>query len=184
MHVKKRLAFLSTLLILSMILFHTAAFAGTDGDAQTFKNEKYYYKLGNFNADLKNYREAVKAYTQALHLKPDYAEAYVRLGIIYQQKGMYRDALELFLKAINIKPDYAEAHYYLGVSYERPSMYRNAIAAFKEAIKNKPGYAEAHYNLGVAYIVLNDIGSALAEYDILKHINAETAHKLFHQILK
>jgi len=63
-------------------------------------------------------------------------------------------------------------------------MYKEAIEAYKQAIRITPDLANAHYNLGVAYLILNDRGSALEEYKILKELNPEMANKLFNLIYK
>ena len=50
--------------------------------------------------------------------------------------------------------------------------------SFKQAIKINPDFADAHYNLGAAYLLLNDRGSALKQYKILKSLDPELAKKL------
>jgi hypothetical protein len=42
----------------------------------------------------------------------------------------------------------------------------------------------AHFLLGVAYLQLNDRGSALEQYKILKSLDSELAKKLFDFIYK
>ncbi|MCK5512456.1 MAG: tetratricopeptide repeat protein, partial [Thermodesulfovibrionia bacterium] len=61
---------------------------------------------------------------------------------------------------------------------------KEAIEAFKQAIRIKPDYAIAYYNLGVAYLNLNDRGSALEEFKILKELDTELANKLYKEIYK
>ena len=61
-------------------------------------------------------------------------------------------------------------------------MYKEAIEACKQAIRFKPDDAEAHYILVIVYLQLNDRGSALEEYKILKTLNPEMANKLFNLI--
>ncbi len=57
-----------------------------------------------------------------------------------------------------------------------------AIEFFKQAIRIKPDYADAHNDLGLAYLGLNDRGSALEQYKILKKLDTEQANKLFNFI--
>jgi len=61
-------------------------------------------------------------------------------------------------------------------------MYREPMEAFNQAIRIKPDYAKAHYNLGIIYLVLNDRGSALEQYKILKTLDPEMANQLFNLI--
>ncbi len=78
----------------------------------------------------------------------------------------------------------AEYWFYLGYYYGEAGMYREAIEAYKQAIRIKPDDANAHHNLGVTYLILNDRGSALVQYKILKDLDTELANKLFNLIYK
>jgi len=69
-----------------------------------------------------------------------------------------------------------------GYYYEEAGLHKKAIEAYKQAIRIKPDIAEAHYNLGVIYLVLNDRGSALEQYKILKTLDPEMANQLFNLI--
>jgi tetratricopeptide (TPR) repeat protein len=97
---------------------------------------------------------------------------------------MHKEAIRAFKQAIRIKPDMALAHYNLAVVYEKSGMHKEAIEASKQAIRIKPGMALAHYNLGLAYLSVNDRGSALEQYKILKDLDTESANKLFSLIYK
>ncbi len=63
-------------------------------------------------------------------------------------------------------------------------MNKEAIASYKQAIRINPDNADAHICLGLAYILLNDGGSALDQYKILKSLDPELANKLFNMIYK
>ena len=59
-----------------------------------------------------------------------------------------------------------------------------AIEFFKQAIRLNPNYVDAHFMLGLAYLLLNDRGSALEQYKILKSLDTELANELFNKIYK
>jgi len=61
-------------------------------------------------------------------------------------------------------------------------MYKEAIESFKQAIKINPDDAKVHISLGLAYLGLNDRGSAVEQYKILKKLDTELANKLFNAI--
>ena len=95
--------------------------------------------------------------------------------------GEIEDARE----AVRKNPDDAEAHYNLGIAYGESSKWKEEIEAYKQAIKIDPDYADAHYNLGIAYaLLINDRGSALEQYKILKSLDSEKANELFNMINK
>jgi lipoprotein NlpI len=52
----------------------------------------------------------------------------------------------------------------------------------KQAIRIDPDDAEVHIYLGLAYLGLNDRGSALEQYKILKKLDTELADELFDEI--
>ena len=97
-------------------------------------------------------------------------------------QGMYKEAIEAFKQAIRIDPDNAYAHCNLGIAYSYSGMYKEGIDALKQATRIKPDYARAHYCLGLFYFSLNDRGSALEQYKILKNLDSELANKLFNSI--
>jgi tetratricopeptide (TPR) repeat protein len=67
---------------------------------------------------------------------------------------------------------------------EKPVDYKEEIESYKQAIRLDPDNAEAHYNLGLTYLCLEDNGSALEQYKILKKLDTELANRLFDLIPK
>jgi Flp pilus assembly protein TadD len=159
------------------------------------KTSEYWYNLGIIYGKSGKLQEAMDAFKEAIHIKPDYAEAHNGLGSAYWKSGYaeahrgpgsaygksgkLQEAVDAFKEAIRIKPDYAEAHTNLGTAYSQSGKYQEAIESFKEAIRIKPDNAVAHYNLGLTYVRLKDRNSALSEYGILKNLDPERAKKLF-----
>ena len=68
---------------------------------------KLYYELGrNLNINDRVFaKEAVKAFDEALRIKPDYAEAYNNKGYALNNLERYEEALAAYDKAIKLKPD-------------------------------------------------------------------------------
>ena len=55
-------------------------------------------------------KEAEISLRKAIEIKPDFAEAYINLGIILKNLGKLQEAVLSYRKAIEIKPDIAEVH--------------------------------------------------------------------------
>ncbi len=51
-------------------------------------------------------------------LRPDYADAFVNLGVLYSMQNKFDQAEQAYEEAIRLKPTMAEAYYNLGVFYE------------------------------------------------------------------
>ena len=61
---------------------------------------------------------------------------------------------------------------------------RNKVVAYKQIIRINPDDADAHYHLGIIYCGLDDRGSAMEQYKILKKLDTEKANELFNKIYK
>ncbi len=105
----------------------------------------------NWNEKLVWYERAVVHYTEALELKPDFAEAYNNRGSVYTDAGDFDRAIQDYHKVIELKPDYVSAYNNLGIAYSRQNEYDRAIHYYNEVIKLKPDFAEAYSNRGVTY---------------------------------
>jgi predicted TPR repeat methyltransferase len=64
--------------------------------------------LGNTLKELGRLEDAVASYSQALAIKPEYAESLSNLGATLQELGRLEEAATSYKKAIAIKPQYAE----------------------------------------------------------------------------
>ena len=101
------------------------------------------HRLGNLNM-------SAEAYSTALSMKPNFAEALYNLGSIYQEQGKWNEAIQHYDQAIAIKPDYAAAHNNRGTVLQDQGMIRQAIEAYVKAVTFDPDFADALNNLGLA----------------------------------
>jgi serine/threonine protein kinase len=97
-------------------------------------------------ADADQNDKAVADYTEAIRLKPDYAEAYNGRGQAYFKLKQFDKAISDYGDAIRIKADYAEAYSNRGFTYTRLGQFEKALADCSEAIRIKPDFAEAYKN--------------------------------------
>ena len=77
-----------------------------------------YNIIGASNQGLGKLEEAIVAYTKALSIKPDFADAYNNMGNALKDKGNLEEAIELYKKSISLNPDYADAYYNMGIALE------------------------------------------------------------------
>ena len=93
--------------------------------------------------------EAVARYSQAVALRPDYAEAHNNLGNALLAAGPAPTRpWHSSSKRLALKPNYADAHYNLGNTLKNQGQLDRAAACYLQAIALRPDHAEAHYNLG------------------------------------
>ena len=60
--------------------------------------------LGAANKSLRHYDAAIASLTEAIRLKPDYAEAYSNLGAAFHDIGRYEEAVTHYRKAARYDP--------------------------------------------------------------------------------
>jgi tetratricopeptide (TPR) repeat protein len=77
-----------------------------------------------------------------------------------------------------------KAHINLVAVYVISGMYKEAIEVCKQAVGINPDFVTAHCWLGFIYVSLNDKGSALEQYNILKRLDHERANELYTVIHK
>lgn len=121
------------------------------------------------------YDQAAQAYTAALAIWPDYAEALVGLGDARQAKGQFDEAIEEYKKALAIEP--ANARVYLGMGkiyYNEKQLYHEAVAAYRQAIALDPKLLDAHLSLGELYEEKGLYEEAVARYSHV--LSVEPAH--------
>jgi len=111
-----------------------------------------------FNAA--NLDEKVRCCTEAIRLKPDYAEAYTNRGNARRVKGDLDGALADYAKALRLKPDLGDAYNNRGVARADKGDLDGAVKDYAEAIRLKPDFAEAYNNRGNARGVKGDLDGA------------------------
>jgi tetratricopeptide (TPR) repeat protein len=87
--------------------------------------------------------EKLRLYTEAIRLKPDYADAFNNRGLARQDKGDLDGALQDYNEAIRLKPDHAYALMGRGNVRSAKGDLDSALQDYTEAIRLKPDYAEA-----------------------------------------
>ena len=66
------------------------------------------YNWGNALLAQGKFDEAINHYSEALQIKPDYAQAHNNMGIALTNKGKIEEAITRFREALRIEPNYAE----------------------------------------------------------------------------
>jgi tetratricopeptide (TPR) repeat protein len=96
-------------------------------------------EIGNFDKSIRDFSEAIR-------IKPDYAETYSRRGEVYYKKHQCKKALAGFDKAIYYDPNDEFAFFNRGQLFQHKKEYGKALADYQEAIRLYPDYTEAIHN--------------------------------------
>ena len=109
--------------------------------------------------------EKLRFYTEAIRLKPDYADAFNNRGGVRYGMGDLEGALKDYNEAIRLKPNFVEAFFNRGVTLYKKSDLEGELKDYNEAIRLKPDDAEAFNNRGVARYKKGDHEGALKDYN-------------------
>ena len=125
------------------------------------KNPNNHRAHNNVGAELNDRgrpMRAMREYSRALEIKPDFADANNNVGNILIQQGKFQEAVRYLSKALKKKPRLVGAHNNMGVALASMGDLEGGIRHFDKAIRLKPQYAEAH----------NSMGNALAQKGLVK----------------
>jgi tetratricopeptide (TPR) repeat protein len=132
----------------------------TSGDAETAFNRGY--------AAYANREDeySISDYTEAIRLKPDYADAYNNRGLVYDHANEYARAIKDYTEAIRLNPNDARYRNNRGFAYDDNKEYQKAIDDYSEAIRLDPEYSLAYLNRGVSYFHLGAYDRAIDDYTV------------------
>jgi tetratricopeptide (TPR) repeat protein len=95
--------------------------------------------------------QARDAYSRALMLDPDFADAHVNLGRLLQLQGETLKAIEHYRWSLATGTKDPTAAFNLGTALESLERWSEAIDSYCEALALDPGFADAHFNLARLY---------------------------------
>jgi len=93
---------------------------------------------------LTKYLQAEENHSQAIHLMPDYADAYRGLGWAYFRMNHYAKATDAFSEAIRLYPypesirldlDYDRVYFMMGIAYRELKWFQEAIVAYEKVVE-------------------------------------------------
>ena len=87
--------------------------------------------------------DAVAHYTEALRIKPNFAEAHNDLGVALANQGRIKEGVQEFLEALRIKPDQLDSHYNAGVLLRQMGNTTEALDHFAAALALDPNHQDA-----------------------------------------
>ncbi len=155
-----------------LIIGHTALWAfctllcgiplrAQDGDAEAARH----FAAAHQAQDAGNLDLAAREYLAVIHLRPDVAEAYASLGLVYNAQGKFAESARALGKAEKLKPALPGVSLYLGIDYEKQRQAALAVPQLLEAVRREPSNKDAHTWLARA---LWDDGRTEAAFEQLR----------------
>ena len=134
------------------------------------------YLLRGYERNLSgDFEGALREFTHAIRLNPDYALAYVYRGHAKGELGQHSAAIADYDEAIRLDPNYANAYRNRGYDKAQLGQHSSAILDYDAAIRLNPKYAKAYVNRGYAKRELGRHAAAITDYDEAIRLNPKYA---------
>jgi tetratricopeptide (TPR) repeat protein len=112
---------------------------------------------------------------------PQFAEAYLNLGLVREEQGRHADAITSFQKALELKPRLRGANLFLGVAQFRSNQMDSAIVALHKETAAYPKDANAWMWLGVVELEKGDGLGAADALDKAAKLSPDNVDILYHR---
>jgi tetratricopeptide (TPR) repeat protein len=121
---------------------------------------------------------AMKAFTRAIEIYPDFQAAWIAIGRMFAERGIYDKAELSFLRAQRLEPLSPDAYFCLGTLYLAEQDTDLATPYLEKAVLLDPSMEDAYVMLGRAYLRANNIDNlgsmtATAQRWFPQNINVE-----------
>lgn len=127
-----------------------------------------------------DFESAADFYRKAVAVRPEVAELWANLGLMYYQTGKDEEAIGAFRRAIRLKPDLFVPHLFLGLDYSRIKRFQVAIPYLKQATLLHPTDPQAQTALGQAYAASGRTRLAIDAYRRTVQLVPEKADGWYH----
>jgi tetratricopeptide (TPR) repeat protein len=88
-----------------------------------------WFEKGFVFQEANNLDEAIRCYTEAIHLRADFAEAYYNRGVARRSKGDHNGATQDYNKAVQFNPAYAKTYVKPGIELQPIGFFPKLLAA-------------------------------------------------------
>jgi tetratricopeptide (TPR) repeat protein len=127
--------------------------------------------VGRHFAGMSYWRFAIQAFSNAVMIQPDYADAYAYLGLSKDQVG--ENGIIELLKAAELAPDLPLPHFTLGMHWLFKANYDMALNEFERAVELDPENPAIIVQIGAAYTAKGDLPKALQAYRAAAEIDPQ-----------
>ncbi|MBV9296652.1 MAG: tetratricopeptide repeat protein, partial [Acidobacteriaceae bacterium] len=129
--------------------------------------------LGIAYLDQLQYADAIQAFGEAVRLRPDYADAYINIGLTNIEWEKYASARGSLEKALSLSPNNARALYYLGLVERRSGNTDAEVADFQKVMQQYPQSRDARRELGISYYQQHKYVEARQQFEALQAIDPD-----------
>jgi tetratricopeptide (TPR) repeat protein len=128
-----------------------------------------------------NLDEAASLFSDIVKRSPNFAEAYLNLGLVREEQGKFDESIGSFQKALAIKPRLHGANLFLGIAEFRLNHLDRAVAAVGKETSFYPKDAGAWMWLGVVHLAQDHPEAAAEALDRAAGLKPDDPDILYHR---
>jgi tetratricopeptide (TPR) repeat protein len=128
-----------------------------------------------------NLDQAGEGFASIVKDAPQFAEAYLNLGLVREEQGRHADAIASFLRALELKPRLRGANLFLGVAEFRSNRLDAAHTALRKETAAYPKDATAWMWLGVVELEKGEGDAAAEALDKAAKLSPDNVDILYHR---
>lgn len=122
------------------------------------------YNMAQVYAAVGAYDDALRHFSLAMEMDPNYSEYYNDRGNTYLKIGRLAEACADYLQAIELSPPYHEVYTNLGQCYRRMGRFDDAVRAYSVSLDLEPRQALALAGRGQCHEAQESLAGAEADY--------------------
>ncbi|HLF18858.1 MAG TPA: tetratricopeptide repeat protein [Candidatus Omnitrophota bacterium] len=138
-----------------------------------------HHNLAVSYADAMDFDRAIRHFTRAIELDPEFKEAYSFRGNMYAKIGQDDLALEDYARAIGIDPQFSEAYYNIGVLYQKKGQSDLALQQYDKALELNPADVKAYNNRSKIFAERKQYVQAISDMNKAIEISPLTSRLYF-----
>ncbi|QEM66784.1 tetratricopeptide repeat protein [Geobacter sp. FeAm09] len=145
------------------IVWQDAERLWSDVKAKSPRKARAYNMIATIRVRQNRHAESLGELLNAISLKPDYADAYYNLGIVYKELGMVQESTAMYHRATTLNSSNADAFNNMGGNYIHLGSPERAVEAFSIAVRLRPGRIDFRNNLALALLLQGYADEAVRE---------------------
>lgn len=140
-----------------------------------------YYNLGFLYEQVGGKEEAIRFYTKAVQMRPDYPEALYHLANLFKDTGNFKNAMAVYVRLAHFHPKDGMAYLNMGIIFNAIGDHQRARQFYLKAIHLEPENTDAYFNLGYLSESQGELNDAVNYYEKAVEVapkNAEAYYNL------
>lgn len=145
---------------------------------KTFTDPQFFVSWGVACGKAGMYDQSIKALNHAIDLDPKTTDAYLNLGVFYDEMKRYDDAISSLKTALKLDSSSYNACYNIGNTYAHKNNFTEAIKWYKKTLELNPSNEDAVNNIGNSYAAMQDYTNAIIYFRKAIEINPSNSKAL------